>query len=190
MTITDVFNKALGMLGHDRTITEGSTGSTEYLRCNREWDGARLAVLTAHAWNWLVQETPLEEGAESLDDFSYANEYVYDRPGDMIRLLAVLDGNNRRVDYRTANGQIYSMLDELKFRYLVDNEIPDDWPTFIVDAIASELASRIAFAMSANAKMVQAVKQLQISYMSEAIRQDSSEENRAGTSNRYAASRR
>ena len=70
MTIIDLFNRALGMIGHDREIpaddATATTPTTEYVRCNREWDGARIAILSAHAWNWLVQETPLTQGADSL----------------------------------------------------------------------------------------------------------------------------
>ena len=191
MTITDIFNRALAMIGHDRYVVAGVTTSTEYIRCNLEWDGARLAILSAHDWNWLAQETPLMQGAESLDDFSNALEYVYDRPDGIIRLIGVYDGASRRVAYRTANGSIYAVLDEVKFRYLIDSEVPDDWPAHVVDAVCAELASRIALPMSANGKVVQAMKQLQGINLAKAIEHDAGEQNRSGSSGtKYADSRR
>lgn len=195
MTIIDLFNRALGMIGHDRTIPAGddtaATPTTEYVRCNQEWDGARIAILSAHAWNWLVSETPLIQGAEGTGEYADVHEYVYDRPDDLIRLVAVLDGYNRRVDYRTANGQIFTTAPEAKFRYLADTEVIDDWPQHVVDAVAAELAARIGLAMSANGKVVQAMKALQTNYLAMATEHDSTEQNRAGTSgDKYVASRR
>lgn len=191
MTITDIFNRALAMIGHDRYIVAGVTTSTEYIRCNLEWDGARIAILSARDWNWLVQETALMQGAESLDDYSNAPEYVYDRPDDIIRLIGVYDGNNRRVPYRTANGNIYATVDEAKFRYIADNEVPDEWPSAIVDAVCAELASRIGLAMSANGKVVGAMKQLRENYFNQAVEHDACEQNRSGSENdRYLASRK
>lgn len=188
----DIFNKALGMIGHDRAIADGDTTSAEYLRCEREWDGARLSVLTASddGWNWLVMETPLIQGAETSDAESNLYEWSYDRPDDAIRLLGVLDGFNRRVDYRIANGVIYTDKDEVKFRYMADNEDPDDWPPPLQEAITSELASRIALPMTSNPKMVQAMKQLALAALAEALKQDAKEMRRGGTAGtRYADSR-
>ena len=195
MTIIDLFNRALGMIGHDREIpaddATATTPTTEYVRCNREWDGARKAILSAHAWNWLVRETPITQGATGTDEYADAAEYVYGRPEDVIRLVSVLDGTNRRVDYRTANGNIYSTAPEAKFRYLADSTDPDEWPSHVVDAVAAELAARIGLAMSANGKVVQAMKALQTNYLAMAIDHDSTEQNRAGTSgDKYARSRR
>ena len=195
MTIIDLFNRALGMIGHDRTIpadvATATTPTTEYVRCALEWDGARIAILSAHAWNWLVQETPLTQGADSTIEYSDAHEYVYDRPDNVIRLVAMLDGNSRRVAYRTAGGQIFSPAPEAKFRYLADSLVPDDWPAHVVDAVAAELAARIGLAMSANGKVVQAMKALQTNYLSLAIEHDATEQNQAGTSgDRYVTCRR
>ena len=131
------------------------------------------------------------QGAESLDDYADALEYVYDRPDGIIRLIGIYDGDNRRVAYRTANGSIYAALDEVKFRYLIDSEVPDDWPAHVVDAVCAELASRIALPMSANGKIVQAMKQLQGINLAKAIEHDAGEQNRSGTSGtKYANSRR
>lgn len=195
MTIIDLFNRALGMIGHDREIpaddATATTPTTEYVRCNREWDGARKAILSSHAWNWLVRESPLTQGAESTDEYSDDLEYVYDRPDDIIRLVAVLDGTSRRVAYRTANGQIFTPAPEAKFRYLADSLVPDDWPAHVVDAVAAELASRIGLAMSANGKVVQAMKALQTNYLALAIEHDATEQNQAGTAgDKYVKSRR
>ena len=191
MTKTDIFNRALALIGHDRMIPEGNTTMTEYVRCNSEWDGARRAVLTAQDWNWLVEETALIDGAETPDENSERLEYMYDRPDDCIRLVAMLDWNHRRVDHRQAGGYIYSEVDSAKFRYLPDAEDPDDWPSCIVDAVVYELAARISLAMTASGKVVQAMKQLAMSYLADARRIDASEDRRGGTEgDKYALSRR
>ena len=71
-----------------------------------------------------------------------------------------------------------------------DSLVPDDWPAHVVDAVAAELASRIGLAMSANGKVVQAMKALQTNYLSMAIEHDASEQAHAGSkNNRYVSSR-
>ncbi len=194
MTAIDIFNRALGLIGHDREVPDGDdtaeTPSTEYLRCNREWDGARLAVLSAHPWNFLMEATPITEGAETTEDISDDLLYEYDRPDDVLRIVRVTDGTHRTVDYRVAGGKIYCSIDEIIIEYTEDEEDPDNWPHFIADAVAAELASRIALPMSANARMVEATKGLAIKYLYDAMLQDAREMNRGGThGSRYADSR-
>lgn len=190
MTITDIFNRALGLIGHDRSITEGETTSTEYVRCNREWDGARMAVLSAHPWNFLMEATPITEGAETTEDISDDLLYEYDRPDDVLRIVRVTDGTHKTVDYRVAGGKIYCSIDEIIIEYMEDEDDPTNWPHFIADAVAAELASRIALPMSANARMVEATKGLASKYLSDAMLQDAREMNRGGThGSKYADSR-
>lgn len=194
MTKTDLFNKALRLIGHDRSIGTGVTTTPEYLRCESEWDGARVTVLTYHPWNWMLLETPLVQGAEATDDVTNAIEYTYDRP-NCIRLVAVMDGNRRKVPFRSTNGIITTSSDECIFQYLEDptitTDLPDEWPQIIIDAIAAELASRVALAMSANAKLVQAMKQLAMGYLIQAVNQDASEQMTSGSAgDKYIASRR
>lgn len=190
MTMTDIFNRALGFIGHDRTITEGETSSAEYVRCYREWDGSRLAVLSAHPWNFLLEATPITEGAETTDDVTDELAFEYDRPTDVIRIIQVTDGSHRRIEYRVAGGKIYTSHEEIIIEYMEDEEDPDNWPHFIQDAVAAELASRIALPMTANAKMVEAMKGLAMKYLSDGKLQDAREVCLPGTVNRYVTSRR
>lgn len=195
MTAIDIFNRALGMIGHDRSATEAdltaAKPSTEYVRCNREWDGARLAVLTAHPWNFLLEETPITQGAETTDDISDDILYEYDRPDDVIRIVEVVDGVHKRVDYRVAGGKLLTDAPEIKIVYMEDENDPTLWPSAIVDAVAAELASRIALPMSANARMVEATKGLAMKYLSDATLLDARETSRGGSNNdKYAKSRR
>lgn len=195
MTDIEIFNRALGLLGHDRSATESdrtaASPSAEYTRCNREWDGARLSVLAAHPWNFLLQETPITQGAETTDDISDDILYEYDRPDDVIRIVEVVDGVHKRVDYRVAGGKILTDAPEIKIVYMEDEDDPTLWPSAIVDAVVAELSSRIALPMSANARMVEATKGLAIKYLSDAKLLDARETSRGGTNNnKYAMSRR
>lgn len=194
MTVIDIFNRALGLLGHDRAVTESdltaSSPSAEYTRCNREWDGARLSVLAAHPWNFLLQASPITVGAESTTDVTDSLVYEFDRPEDVLRIVRVTDGNHALVAHRVANGKIYAAIDEIIIEYLEDEDDPDLWPHFIADAVSAELASRIALPMSANARMVEATKGLAMKYLSDAMLLDSREVMRPGTNgSKYATSR-
>lgn len=194
MTKTDLFNKALHLIGHDRSITEGEADSVEYLRCQSEWDGARVLILQHHPWNALIQATPITVGAETTDDVTNKIEYSFDRP-DCIKLCAVTDGSHRKVKYRVQNGIIYSETDQLIFEYIEDPaitaDLPDEWPQALIDAMAAELASRIALSMTANAKVTAAMKQLSMTYLADAKASDAQEMQTSGSQgDRYINSRR
>lgn len=195
MNVIDIFNRALGLIGHDREIPsdddQSSTPTTEYVRCSREWDGSRISVLAAHPWTFLTEETPITVGAITTADVSNELEYEYERPTDQIRLLAVKDPRNRKIEYRVSGGRIFCKCPEIKIEYLLDSTDPDEWPPYIADAVAAELSSRITLAMTANPKMVEAVKLLAAKYLSDAKLIDSSEKETSGSEgNRYIKARR
>jgi hypothetical protein len=191
MTKLEIFNRALAEIGHDRTIPAIDSTMTENQRCLLAWDGARIAVLTAAEWNWLVAETALTDGAICEDDEGHLGDYFWNRPADYLRLLAVVGEDSRRVDWSTANGLIYSKAPAVKMRYLPDSEDPEDWPQQIADAVTYELAARISLPMSASGKTMVAMKQLSAASIAQAMSHDSAEMRRAGSSGRkYADSRR
>lgn len=190
MTKLEIFNRALAEIGHDRTIPALDSTMTENQRCLLAWDGARISVLTAHEWNWLVAETPLIEGAVCTDDESHLGDNFWSRPSGYLRLLAVVGEDNRRVDWSTANGLIYSKATAIKMRYIPDSPDPEDWPQQIADAVTYELAARISLPMSASGKTMVAMKQLSTASIAQAASHDAAEMRRGGSSGRkYADSR-
>lgn len=193
MTKTDLFNKALRLIGHDRTIAEGATTSVEYLRCQSEWDGARVAVLSYHPWSWCLQETPITEGAEATDDVTNRIEYTYDRP-DCIRIAAVMDVNRKKIPYRCIAGTIYADKDETIIQYIEDavvvDDLPDEWPQVAIDAMAAELAARISPSMSKNGAAFASMQKMAMRYLLNAVNLDSQEHCTSGSAGRIVASRR
>lgn len=190
-TKLDMFNRALAELGHNRTIDSLTSSMIENTRCLLQWDGAYRHVLSAHEWNWLVAETAYVEGAECTDDGRHNGKWIYNRPDDQIRLIAVLGEDGRRVDYDVAGKLIYADQPFASILYLPDEDDPDEWPTAIQDAVAYELASRIALPMSASGKAMATLKQLSAASIARAISNDSAEVRRAGSRrDKYAAARR
>ena len=60
MTKTEICNRALALLGHDRAITayeDASDTSTEAARCRQFLDAAVQDVLSAHDWDFAAEET-------------------------------------------------------------------------------------------------------------------------------------
>lgn len=190
-TKLDIFNRALAELGHNRTLTSTtSTTDIEAVRLSLAWDGAYKHVLAAHDWNWLVAETALTDGAECTEDGAHLGWYYWSRPQDYLRILAVVDARNKRVDYDVADQMVFAQVDSIRFRYLPDSPDPADWPHQIVEAVVYELAARVALPMSANGKAMTALKQLSAYAVSQAIFHDAAESRRGGTHDKYKNARR
>ncbi len=189
MAKIDIFNMALQLLGHDRLIEDITEATTENTRCSLHWDGSRKSVLSAHPWNWLLQETPYIDGCE-CDCDDYTGDYMYDYPSDYLRLWAVLDLKMDRVEFRAANGQIFCKEPEVRFRYVEDEEDTDLWPDKIQMAVAAEIASRIAYSMTQSEGAVKAMSSYAVYYLQQAKVQDAQENTTSGKRRKYANSRK
>ena len=191
VTQLDIFNRALAEIGHNRVLSAGDTTKIEYIRCLAAWEGSRKAVLSAHEWNWLVAETTLTEGAYCEEDGAHNGMYYWSRPDTYLRIMDVVGEDGRRVDYTVANQLIYAEVPYIRYRYLPDSEDPADWPVYVVDAVAFEIAARISIPMTASGKTMVAMKQLASSSMARAIANDAAEQRRAGSrGDKYVRARR
>ncbi len=189
MEIVDIYNKALAAVGCTRFLSSPDATFAEAVHCRREWEAARLTVLGGHEWGWLAEEVPYCDGTliESDDGPTY---YQYARPATAIAITAVMDVNELRVKWHAANSVIYSQTDVAKIRYVPDSTTIDDWPIPVQDAVALELAARIAFPLKQDKRLAQAVRKEADVAFAEAVKRDSKEVRYGGTAgNRYINSR-
>lgn len=188
MTILDIWNRALAAIGHERVIPDLDSAMTESNRCRLQWDNARKAVLTAHDWNWLAQETPLISGCSHHHE---SGEYAYPYPTDCLRIIKIAGADGKSRHHRVANGQILAVEPSIRIRFIPDNLDLDMWPSSMIDALVCELAARIALPMTANAESMSAMAQQAQYYLAQARYYDTSEHNTDGEErDRYIKARR
>ncbi len=186
MTEIDVCNLALGMLGHDRTITALDDGSAEAARCSLFLPRARLAVLGAHPWGFLALETPQLEGGPAPD----GRRYCYERPFEALRVVGLSDRAGLPVRFDYVNGLLLADAPEACVTYTLDNDNPDDWPPKVQDAVAADLAAKLAGPMGGDASQVQLARQSAAVCLLDARAADDNETAFRGVpGNRYAEAR-
>lgn len=96
MTKTEICNRALAVLGHDRVIADydGQTGgqyndnSTEAMRCRQFYPAALRNVLSAYNWDFASTEVTIS--------FSSAS-HTWAIPDGLVKLVSVMDAFGRSV---------------------------------------------------------------------------------------------
>lgn len=189
MDTVDIYNKALAAIGCTRFLSSPDATFVEAVACRREWESARVTVLGGHEWGWLAEEVPYCDGTIVENNYG-PTLYQYARPATAIAITQVLDIDDRRVKWHAANGVIYSETDVAKIRYVPDSETIDDWPILVQDAVAQELAARIALPVKQNLRLAQEMRKAAISAFDAAVKHDSKEIRYGGSAgNRYINAR-
>jgi hypothetical protein len=169
VTKLDIWNAALALLPHDRRIASESEQSVERERCAEHWDAARRAVLTAREWGWLVRSEPACCGA------AHTGGWFAQRPMGALLVLGFWDSMGNRVGSEPLNGGFRVRGPAREVRYLMDEEDPEMWPYAVRDAVAAELAARIAPVMTDNPARTQELRISAMARLEEAGRQDAQE---------------
>lgn len=90
---------------------------------------------------------------QEYPDCNYS--YVYEQPSDCLRILGI----NERLSeagspYEIENGWIFCNDEDIVLRYLYQNTTDTSWPDYVYDAIAYELARRLAYPITQNRRIV------------------------------------
>lgn len=188
MTETDLCNLALGNLGHDRVITALDDGSAEAARCALFLPRARLQVLGAHDWGFLIQgaEDPMLKGRPCAD----GRRWTYARPFEALRVVTVEDAAGNPVRYGYSGSALLAYAPEVRITYTLDNDQPDDWPAKVQEAVAWQLAARLAGPLTGKQSTMQAMMQAAMAALLDAKAADCNETRDKGEpGNRYADAR-
>lgn len=170
MTKIELWNAALGMIGHDRQVTSDNPlvdASVEASRCATFWEGARRHVFASRPWQWLAIEEALSADgtAENGVTFTFA------RPDDMVRLISCQAADGTPLICTVHGSKLFSDAEEIYIKYVGDDTDPTAWPPLIVDAVASELAARIAIPMTGNFDLSNSLRSLALDYVEQAEEQ-------------------
>lgn len=169
MTRLDVWNRALALLPHDRRVASEDEESTEAERCREHWDAARRRVLTAREWGWAVRSAPACCGCAEIGRFFAM------RPPEALLVVGLFDRSGRRIAAEAIDGGFRIREPASEIRYVPDEDDPEAWPFAVREAVAAELAARIAPVMTDNPQRAAQLRQDAVAALEEAGRQDAQE---------------
>ncbi len=150
MTTLELYNMALGLIGHDQVIAALPSTSTEALRCNTFYAAARRAVFSFYDWQWLITKSSVTTAATFNND---GVTFVHTKPTGMLKLVDVTDAVGTPLVHAVVGGNIHTDAASVVLSYIADSTDPDIWPPLVQDAVTSELAARIAIPMTGNANL-------------------------------------
>ena len=143
----EICNMALDALGKPPILTM-SESTEEATRCVRNYDTARLTVLSESPWTFARKRAYL--ALRMINPQEEVWPYVYDRPSDCVMLHAVLPASERYQRYKAFNPyelmgvDIYTDCGTAQAVYSIDHTAVDKWSMRFADAVAANLAMRLA----------------------------------------------
>jgi hypothetical protein len=145
VTTLELYNMALGSIGHDRTIAALPSLETEAVRCNTFFAGARRTMFALYDWKWLSVDVEV-----TAPDPAVNGRFIHSAITGLLRVLDVRSATGIPLVYEVVQGRLHTDAAVVTVRYIADNTDPDTWPALIVDAVVAELAARICIPMTGN----------------------------------------
>lgn len=153
-TKVEICNMALSSLGSKQTIQDiDADTSTEARTCKLHYDQALLTTLEAAHWSFATKtNTSALSSATPPGDWSY----MYAWPANAVTIIEIVDGYAGRTSYpkkfkkHTYNGAKVLLTDTESptWRYVYLNTDPTTYTAGFVDALAAQLAARLAMPLT------------------------------------------
>lgn len=183
MDRTEICNRALAVLGHDRTVADldgvdGETGefvdkSTEAYRCRLFFGDALLHCLSAHDWDFAAVEVRVAPACAGPDGFARVP-----LPGDCLRVCGVRDADGRPAECRRAGDVLRVRLrgrGAAVLRYVSSDVDVAELPFRFRDALVHRLAAMLCGPMYGSDSKTQSYETLARAKASEAIAAEADE---------------
>lgn len=189
MTKTDICNRALAILGHDRTITDyDNDSSTEALRCRQFYMAALEEVLTEHDWDFATNEIRLR--------FTSTDENGYSRlplPADCVRFIAAMTPSGDPYPIRRTRNKllVQNHGEDILLRYVSSDIEEESLPPKFREAFIYRLASLICGPMFGDVRKAESYTNLSKIKLGEAVTSETNETSYHGEwENPFLAARR
>lgn len=155
-TDAQVCNQALGYVGHRAVIGSLLEQSTEAQACATHYQTAKNAILEAFPWRWATARATLAQFPANITREGYAR--VFAAPRDMVSANSarqIEDGGRPSVDpipflvELDSSGAYFIIATDAEVPRLIytrDVEVAL-WPAKAIDALATELAVRLALTL-------------------------------------------
>lgn len=173
MTETDICNRALALLGHDRQIADyASDTSAEGTRCRHFYDAAVRDCLSAHDWDFAAEEVPV--AAVPPDAFGWVRLPL---PPDSLRIISVRDGEGH--PFRTERNARFLRARTFgaaaTIRFVADGVHAADMPPKFAEAVIAQLAYLLAGPMYGDDAKTNRAYQFAKGLLSEAVAEEADE---------------
>ncbi len=173
MTKTEICNRALAVLGHDRAITDyASDASTEALRCRLFYDCALADCLSEHDWDFAAVERNI--GTMRPDPYGWV---IAPLPPDALRIILVSDMEGNPFKTRRNRDRLLVQTNGLpaKIRYVTRDVTEADFPHKFTECVIYQLAALLCGPMYGDDKKTEGFMNQAKMKISDAITKESDE---------------
>ena len=152
-SVVDICNSALNLLGAS-TITTLTEDSKNARLCNQRYEPIRNRIFRSHAWNCLTKRVQLaQDSAAPVIEYSYQ----YTLPSDCLRVLKIHTGSTdsieSSIDYVVEGRKLKTNEGTVYLVYIGLDTDPNNYDTYLQEAISAGLAADIAYAVTNNATL-------------------------------------
>jgi len=152
-SVVNICNSSLNLLGAS-TISALTEDTKNARLCNQRYEPVRNRVFRGHNWNCLIKRVQL--AANSTDPVvEYAKSYAL--PSDCLRVLKIHNGTTDSIasnlDYKIEGKNIVTDQTTVYVVYVALDEDPNNYDTYLREAISHQLAADLAYAITNNATL-------------------------------------
>ena len=152
-SVVNICNSALNLIGAS-TISALTEDTKNARLCNQRYEPVRNRVFRGHNWNCLIKRVQL--AANSTDPVvEYAKSYAL--PSDCLRVLKIHNGTTDSIasnlDYKIEQRNIVTDQTTVYLVYIALDEDPNNYDTYLREAISHQLAADLAYAITNNATL-------------------------------------
>ena len=152
-SVVDMCNSALNLLGAS-TISALTDDSKNARLCNQRYEPVRNRVFRSHAWNCLTKRVQLAQDS-TAPVVEYANQYTL--PADCLRVLKIHTGSTdsieSSIDYKIEGKKVKTNEGTVYLVYIALDTDPNNYDTYLLEALAAALAADLAYAITNNATL-------------------------------------
>ena len=165
---TDLLNDALSQIG-EVSIGSISDGTTNADYCQALYPALLDSILRSHHWNFALTRVAL---SADVDTPVYEFAYQYTLPADCLKVVAYAGGDTSTVTMWYSEGyrahplpfkiegrKLYSNDGVVYIQYLARKTNPAEWDALFYQVVATWLASKLAMAITKDAKKSNALLQ-------------------------------
>jgi len=152
-SVVNICNSSLNLLGAS-TISALTEDTKNARLCNQRYEPVRNRVFRGHNWNCLIKRVQL--AANSTDPVvEYAKSYAL--PSDCLRVLKIHNGTTDSIasdlDYKIEQRNIVTDQTTVYLVYIALDEDPNNYDSYLREAISHQLAADLAYAITNNATL-------------------------------------
>lgn len=147
-----ICNLALTALSSS-TIESLTQNNNNARKCNAVYSFLRDNMLANHNWDFAMKEATLAQVADTPISTNWS--YIYQLPTDCLRVVY----SEGAFDFEIIGDKLYNNDDSSIIQYVAQITDAGAFPAYFAKALAAEIASVLAFGITQNASIAQAIKE-------------------------------